>query len=96
MSGKIQFSRDAHDPRYCHGGFPNYTGNHSEFTVSSWYFNVVLKERFFFFFKKGVTFTLPSSPSPKHEVMQTLVKPGVVEARSLLLTLVAFMRGVSV
>lgn len=90
VSGKkIQFSGDVHDPRYCHGGFPNNTGNNQEFTVSSWYFNVVLKERFFFF--KGVKSTLPFS-LPQHEVMQTVVKPGAVEARSLLLILVAFMR----
>lgn len=57
---------------------------------------MLCSRRDFFFFLKGVTSTLPSSPSPKQKVMQTLVKPGVVEARSLLLILVAFMRGVSV
>ena len=91
----VIFGGDVRDPRYFHSGSPNSTSKSQEFSLSSRYFNVVLKERWGGAAGGGRP-PFPLTPPPDSWVLQTLVKLQVVEAKSLLLIFVEFMRGVNI
>lgn len=59
----VIFGGDVRDPRYFHSGSPNSTSNNQELSLSSWYFNVVLKERWRG--RAGPVFHTSHSPLPQ-------------------------------